>query len=86
MCVTYNTLDGPFREWVCFEHTGFAREKAAKWHKTRSSAEVPSNITEALAVKYRPATGILTRQVGKFFEIIGFEWDETGINEDIIPY
>lgn len=75
MCVVYNTLDGPFREWVCFEHTGFAREKAAKWHKARSSAEVPSKIADALKVDYKAPTGILTRQVGKFHEIIAYDWD-----------
>ena len=86
MCVIYNTLDGPFREWICFQHTGFAREKAVKWHKARSSSEVPANVPDALAIEYRPATGILTRKSGKFFEIIGYDWDETGVNEDIIPY
>lgn len=86
MCVTYNTLDGPFREWICFEHTGFAREKAAKWHRSRSDLLVPSNIIEALAIKYKAPTGVLTRQVGKFHEILAYDWEETGINEDIIPY
>ncbi len=86
MCVIYNTLDGAFREWVCFQHTGFAREKAAKWHRVRSSTEVPKNITDALAVKYKAPTGILTRKVGKYFEIIGFDWEESAENTDFIPY
>lgn len=86
MCVVYNTFDGPFREWICFQHTGFAREKAVRWHKAHSEGEAPSNISDALLVNYRAATGILTRQAGKYFEIIGYDYDETGVNEDIIPY
>ena len=75
MCVTYNTLDGPFREWICYQHTGFAREKAARWHRVRSGTDAPKTITDALRLKYREPTGILTRQAGKFFEIIGYDWD-----------
>lgn len=86
MCVVYNTLAGPFREWVCFQHTGFARDKAVKWHRVRSDAELPGKVQDALTVKYKAPTGILTRKAGKFFEIIGYDWEETGINEDIIPY
>ena len=36
-------------EWICFEHTGFAREKAVAWWRARSKAPVPSTITAALA-------------------------------------
>ena len=28
-------------EWICFEHTGYAREKAAAWWRARSTAPVP---------------------------------------------
>lgn len=75
LCVTYNTLDGPFREWICYQHTGFARQKALKWHSVRTSAEVPANIKDALELIYREPTGILTRQVGKFHEILDYYWD-----------
>lgn len=76
MCVTYNTLCGPFREWVCFEHTGFAREKAAKWHKYRSDEPVPSKITDALALSYPVPKRILTRKSGKFFEILAVDFGD----------
>lgn len=74
MCVTYNTLDGPFREWICYEHTGTPREKAVRWHKVRSELPVPRKISEALQMKFREPKRILTRQVGKFFEIVSYDF------------
>ena len=37
-------------EWICFEHEGFARQKAEKWWKARSELNVPETIEEAVAV------------------------------------
>lgn len=34
-------------EWVCFEHTGFARSKAVKWWRLRSNHPVPKTVDEA---------------------------------------
>jgi DNA repair protein RadD len=36
-------------EWICFEHDGYARQKAVAWWKRRSSDPVPSTTAEALA-------------------------------------
>ena len=33
-------------EWICFEHTGYARQKAVAWWRARSKAPVPSTITD----------------------------------------
>jgi DNA repair protein RadD len=74
LCVTYNTLDGPFREWVCYEHSGFAREKAARWHKARSSLPCPTKVVEALGVPFKEPAAVQTRAAGKFHEVIGFDW------------
>jgi DNA repair protein RadD len=35
------------KEWVCFEHTGFARGKAEAWWRARSRDPVPSTAAEA---------------------------------------
>ena len=40
--------DWPVREWVCFEHEGFAREKAKAWWKRRTNAPFPANVQDAL--------------------------------------
>lgn len=36
------------REWVCFEHEGFARDKAATWWVRRSGEPIPATVDEAL--------------------------------------
>lgn len=35
-------------EWVCFEHTGYARQKAESWWRARSVESVPSDAAEAV--------------------------------------
>ncbi len=37
-------------EWVCFEHTGFARTKAETWWKARSHEPVPDTVEAALVM------------------------------------
>lgn len=37
-----------FREWVCFEHTGYARQKAEQWWRRRSNEPVPDSVDEAV--------------------------------------
>ena len=37
-------------EWICFEHTGFARTKAEAWWKARSHEPVPDTVEAALAL------------------------------------
>jgi len=38
------------REWVCFEHSGYARAKAEAWWRERSNEPVPGTAEEAVAV------------------------------------
>jgi DNA repair protein RadD len=35
-------------EWVCFEHSGYARAKAEDWWRTRSDEPIPSTVQEAV--------------------------------------
>ncbi len=37
-------------EWVCFEHTGFARNKAEAWWRQRSDEPVPETIEQAVEI------------------------------------
>lgn len=37
-----------FSEWVCFEHTGYARQKAEQWWRWRSNEPVPDDVDEAV--------------------------------------
>lgn len=37
-------------EWICFEHSGWARHKAESWWRRRSNAPVPQSAEEAAAL------------------------------------
>ena len=61
------------REWVCFEHTGYARQKAVGWWRQRGRGlPVPATVTEALASSGRimSPTEIAVRPSGRFTEIV----------------
>jgi DNA repair protein RadD len=61
------------REWVCFEHTGYARQKAVAWWRQRAPGmPVPRTVTEALAWSRQIAapTDIAVRPSGRVTEIV----------------
>jgi DNA repair protein RadD len=63
------------KEWVCFEHSGYARGKAEAWWRARSRLPVPSTSAEACRLAcsgaLAPATQITVRTVaGEDFERI----------------
>jgi DNA repair protein RadD len=69
-------------EWICFEHVGFARQKAEQWWTRRTSEPVPNSADEAVA---RAESGCLcaTKSItvrnaaGQDFErIVGYELDK----------
>ena len=61
-------------EWVCIEHQGYPRQKAASWWANRAPGlPLPKGVNEALAVSARlkcPAH-IAVRPSGRFTEIVG---------------
>jgi DNA repair protein RadD len=58
-------------EWVCFEHTGFPRQKAESWWKKRSKDPIPATVDEALAARdsLRQPSAIQVKPVGQYTEI-----------------
>ena len=64
-------------EWVCFEHTGYAREKAAVWWRARSTAPVPRSVAAALAATdlLRKPSAIEVRPSGRFTEIVNYRFN-----------
>jgi DNA repair protein RadD len=46
-CVGFNDYR---REWVCFEHTGYARGKAEAWWRARSHEPVPQTADQAVEI------------------------------------
>lgn len=64
-------------EWICFEHTGYARQKAVDWWQRRSSAPVPSTVAEALRSTDSLAVpiAIFVRPSGRFTEIVNHRFE-----------
>ena len=68
------------REWVCFEHTGFPRQKAASWWARRAPAglRVPDSVAEALELvnHLRIPEEIAIRPADRFVEVVGARFGE----------
>ena len=64
------------REWICFDHTGYAKEKADKWWKQRSHTHPPSSVQEALVLIDSGALAqtieVSIRPDGKFEKITNY--------------
>ena len=74
MRVVYDSGLLTHSEWVCFEHTGYPREKAVKWWQQRAvGVQVPRTVQEALAhtADLREPTAIRVKPVGQYTEIVG---------------
>lgn len=67
------------REWICLDHTGYAREKACVWWDRRSSGILaPNSVTEALGRVNELAKpeSIQVKKVGVYHEITGYHFGE----------
>lgn len=77
--VTYHCGLRSFREWVCLEHSGFARAKALTWWMARDPQGLaPRTVEAALDVtdRLRVPTFIHVREAGKYPEIVKHEFAE----------
>lgn len=66
-------------EWVCFEHAGFARQKAVAWWKARSREPVPTTAAEAVAVA--DAGGLAVTKAITVRSVGGEEYDRVTAHE-----
>jgi DNA repair protein RadD len=71
--VTYQCGLTAHSEWVCFEHSGYARSKAESWWRRRTDAPIPATVEVAIvgAPTIAKPTAIQVRPVGKYVEILG---------------
>jgi len=66
-------------EWICFEHSGYARQKAVAWWKQRSHHPVPKTAAEAVTIAnaggLAATKSITVRSVSgeKYDRIIGYD-------------
>jgi DNA repair protein RadD len=75
MRVEYRSGLTVFREWLCFDHKGYAKEKALKWWRLRMSGPgvLPTGTADALAKSdglIKPSE-IKVRKNGKYTEVVG---------------
>lgn len=66
-------IDGRvIKEWVCLEHSGFARQKAVTWWQHNAGTVPPATVTEALErqAEVRVPGEAVVRREGKYDRII----------------
>jgi len=67
-------------EWICFEHTGYARAKAEAWWRKRSNVPVPETAEEAVRLA---EAGALRSVAGeKYDRIVGYELGEVPFHRE----
>ena len=67
-------------EWVCFDHHGYAKEKAYKWWARRNPNGIQPNTTFVafgLSKQLSSPARIATRKNGKYTEVKHYEFDRT---------
>lgn len=71
-------------EWVCFNHTGYARSKAVLWWRERfPDSDVPDSVDEAYDWAHAAPPlhctpeAIATVPDGQYTRIVGFRWPES---------
>lgn len=74
--VNYVTAVANISEWICFEHIGFAREKAEIWHRDRGDFGCPKTVDEAMNrfLDYNHPYFVDVRKEGKYYRIAGYDW------------
>lgn len=76
--VTYDCGLKSYSEWVCVEHQGYARQKAAEWWRRRApDCPVPLTVAQAIAEAKRLArpSEISVRPSGRYVEVSGYRFD-----------
>lgn len=78
MRVTYDTGLHSYSEWVCVEHTGFARRKADTWWGERTTSPLPrsADVAVDLADHLPTPDAVLVLPNGKYKRIVGYVWPD----------
>ncbi|MBO6885476.1 MAG: DEAD/DEAH box helicase [Marivita sp.] len=76
--ITYSCGLKSYSEWVCIEHPGYARQKAAEWWRKRApGCPVPLSVDEAILQSARLArpSAISVRPSGRYVEVSGHRFN-----------
>lgn len=79
LMVSYITIEGVVREWICFNHDkgSWAWKKAQEWHRGRGhKLQAPDNVAMALEYVYAAPTRILVKPDGKFYRILEYDFNK----------
>jgi DNA repair protein RadD len=73
-------------EWICFNHVGYARQKAENWWMRREKKSMPSGTQDALEWlefhDIEEPVRIATRKNGKYTEVKDYEFNRTERNQE----
>ena len=65
-----------FSEYICFNHKGFARDKAVKWHQLRfPNIPTPTSVEEARKMLYPIPTQIEVMPEGKYWRVTAYNFE-----------
>lgn len=88
MRVSYHCLTEHFKEWICFEHSGYAQQKSRAWHekfKPHDKQEFVADVKVATMIDYKTPSRILVKRDGKYWRVIDYEFnaEENELFEEI---
>jgi len=69
MKVTYDCKSILFNEWICFDHSGFARKKAEQW-AIRRRITPPASVKDALELDWPTVSSIVVDTSGKYSRVM----------------
>ena len=68
-----------YREWVCLDHEGYARNKARGWWRSRFPGDAAPSVEEAAGDMFLPArlnqitTAVHVRRKGRYWQVVGHD-------------
>lgn len=78
-CVSDGNIETTISEWVCIEHTGFARGKAVDWWRNRTNIPMPVSVDDAIDIAdqniLRLPHTIKVMKDGRFDRIVSSEYN-----------
>ena len=78
MRVDYQCGLRSFSEWVCIEHSGYARAKAILWWQQHMTGDMPKTVDDAISIckiAARIPACIVVEETGKYPAIKGKKWE-----------